>query len=203
MTTKVLRHFLVACFALGGASFAHADISVTPIFNSSNQAQPPDTTDYEGNFYDFSSTFPPNPLSIGVFNFAIPTGEYVTGATISGTFGDQNIPVTSLTSLYVLNGTINVGACESYSSPCAAGTINGSLVTWSHTFNAIQLQNLAPDFAAGSLDFTAVQNSFGAVVVGTPTLDIHLSRLAQTPEPSYMVALAGGLLALVAIRRRK
>jgi hypothetical protein len=199
MTIKPLRHFLVACFALGWASFAHADIVVAPNFASSNQAQPPDTTDYEGNFYDFSSTFPPDPISIGAFTFTIPVGDYVTGATISGTFGDQNVPVTALTDLFVLNGTIEVGACDSTSDPCAAGTIDGSLVPWSYTFDGAELQNLAPDFAAGSLDFTAVQNSFGAVIVGTPVLDI---QVAPVPEPSS-VALAGGLLAVLGWSRRK
>jgi len=56
-----LRHFLLPCFALGGVSFAYAHIIVAPIFDPSNQAAPPDTTDYEGNYYDFSSTFPPDP----------------------------------------------------------------------------------------------------------------------------------------------
>lgn len=200
MTIKPLRHFLVACLAFGWASFAHADIVVTPNFSSSNQAQPPDTTDYEGNFYDFSSTFPPNPISIGAFAFTIPVGDHVTGATISGTFGDQNVPVTALTDLYVLNGTINVAGCDSFTAPCAAGTLDGSLVPWSHTFNGAELANLAPDFAAGSLDFTAVQNSFGAVIVGTPSLDI---QVAPAPEPSYAFALAGGLLAVLGLRRRK
>ena len=200
MTIKPLRRFLVACLALGWASFAHADIVVAPTFNSSNQAQPPDTTDYEGIFYDFVSTFPPNPISIGAFTFTIPAGDYVTGATISGTFGDQNIPVTALTDLAVLHGTINVGGCDSTSDPCAAGTINGSLVPWSHTFDAAELTSLASDFAGGSIDFTAVQSSFGAVVVGTPSLDIQVE---QTPEPSTIFTLAGGLLAFAAWRRRK
>jgi hypothetical protein len=200
VTIKPLRHLLVACFALGWASFAHADIVVTPTFASSNQAQLPDVTDYEGSFYDFSSTFPPNPILIGGFNFAIPGWEHVTGATISGTFGDQNIPVTALTDLFVLNGTIQVAGCDSTSAPCAAGTLDGSLAPWSHTFNGSELASLAPDFAAGSLDFTAVQNSFGAVIVGTPSLDI---QVAPTPEPSYPFVLAGGLIAVLGWRRRK
>ena len=199
MTKKTLRHFLVACFSLGWASIAHADIFVTPTFNTSNQVQPPDTTDYEGAFYDFSSTFPPDPILIGTFNFTIPAGFYATGATISGTFGDQNIPVTALTDLFV-NGTVEVGGCDSVGDPCASGTINGSLVPWSRTFDAAQLGFPGPGFAAGSLDFSAVQNSFGAVIVGTPVLDIEV---AQTPEPSYLFAVPGGMLAMAALRRRR
>jgi hypothetical protein len=185
---------------LGFASLAQADINVTPAFDSSNQAVSPDTTDYEGVFYDFSTSHPSNPISIGTFDFAIPAGDYVTGATISGTFGDQNIPVTALTDLAVLNGTISVGGCDSFSDACAAGTIDGSLVPWSHTFDSTELLSLAPDFAAGSLDFTAVQNSFGAVIVGAPVLDLQVA----VPEPSGIFVLASGLLAaLVGLRRRK
>lgn len=203
MPMKPLRLFLLACLALGCASLAQADIDiiVAPTFDSSDQAlldTPPDTTDYEGNFYDFISTFPPDPITIGTFDFTIPTGKYVTGATISGTFGDQNIPVTALTDLFVLNGTIQVAACDSVTDPCAAGTIDGSLVSWSYTFTASDLNNLAADFAAGSIDFTAVQNSFGAVIVGTPSLDLQVA-----PEPASIFTLAGVLLAFATWRRRK
>jgi hypothetical protein len=200
VTIKPLRHFILAGFALGCASLAHADLIVTPTFDSSNQAAPPDTSDYEGNFYDFFSTFPPPSITIGTFDFTIPTGDVVTGATISGTFGDVNLLVTAVTDLFVDGGTINVGSCASTSDPCAAGTLDDSLVPWSHTFTPTELSELASDFAAGSIDFTAVQSSFGSVVVGDPSLDI---QLAQTPEPSSIFTLAGGLLAFAAWRRRK
>jgi hypothetical protein len=201
---KRFRPFSLACLALGCASFAQAnDIIVTPTFSSSNQALPPDTSDYEGNFYDFSSTFPPSSISIGNFIFTIPTGVHVISATISGTFGDVNNSATALADLYVLNGGIEVGECDSSMGgtvfpPCATGTVNGSLVPWSYTFTAANLSSLASDFSAGSLDFTAVQNGFGSVIVGTPVLDIAVS-----PEPGSIFTLAGGLFALVGLRRRK
>lgn len=197
MNIRPLQLFLIACFALGCASFAHAEtIVVTPTFDASNQAAPPDTTDYEGQFFD--GTAAPYPITIGAFDFTIPAGDQVVGATISGTFGDVNIPVTALTDLYVDSGSIQVAGCDDPSAPCAAGTVDGSLVPWSYTFTPTQLSELSSDFAAGSLDFTAVQNSFGAVVVGTPTLDLQVA-----PEPSYIFPLAGGLLALITWRRRK
>ena len=109
MTLKPLRRLLLAGFALGFASFAQAGtVMVAPNFNASNQAQAPDTIDYEGVYYDFSSTFPPDPISIGAFSFTIPTGDYVTGASISGTFGDVNQSTTALTDLFVRNGGIEV-----------------------------------------------------------------------------------------------
>lgn len=181
-----------------------ANIVLNPTFDASNQTSPPDTTDYEGIFYDGSTTFPPASTTIGSFNFTpIPAGATVLGATISGTFGDVNFPVTALTDLFVLGGGIEVGACDlnpdSSFPACEAGTDDGSLVSWSHTFNSTELGELATDLASGSIDFTAVQNMpFGAIVVGSPTLDIQV-----TPEPSTLITLAGGLVALAAFRRRK
>ena len=194
MTRNILLTFTLAtALGLGLTASAKADIIVAPVFDPSNQAAPPDTTDYEGNFYDFSSTFPPNPITIGTFTFSIPTGEVITGATISGTFGDPNLGFTSLTDLFVDGGTIEVGNCDSTSDPCAIG---GSPVPWSHSFTTAELG----DLAAGFFDFTAVQNSFGEVIVGSPSLDI---QVAQTPEPSSIFTMAGGLLAFAAWRRRK
>lgn len=201
-TIRLLRLFLLVCFALGFSSFARADVTIVvpPTFSSSNQAQPPDTTDYEGSFYDFSSTFPPANIAIGSFEFTIPTGYYVTGGTMSGTFGDVNYSTTALTDLYVFNGGIEVGECDSVTAPCAAGTVDGSLVSWSYTFDTTDLSSLASDFSSGSLDFTAVQNSFGSVIVGTPSLELEL---APTPEPPTIFTMAGGLLAIGALLRRK
>ncbi|HEY3827437.1 MAG TPA: hypothetical protein VGL82_22950 [Bryobacteraceae bacterium] len=190
---------IFATVFLGLTASARADISVQPTFDASNQAALPDTTDYEGNFFD-DATAPYN-ITIGTFNFTIPTGFAVTGATISGMFGDQNIPCCSaLTDFFVQSGTIKVAGCDSFSDPCATGTLDGSTVPWSYTFSPTDLIDLNSDFASGSLDFTAVQNSFGAVVVGTPTLDI---QVAVTPEPAYILPLAGGLLAIAALRRRR
>jgi hypothetical protein len=196
VTIKPLRHFLLACLALGWASLAQADIIVAPTFDPSNQVAPPDTTDYEGSFFD--GTAAPYDINIGTFNFSIPVGNRVVGATISGTFGDVNIPTSAVADLFVDAGNINVGGCDSTSDPCFAGTSDGSLVSWSHTFSGAELSELASDFASGSLDFTAVQNSFGVLVVGTPSLDIQ-----TVPEPSSIFILTGGLLAFAALRRRK
>ncbi len=198
--TKQTIAALILCAgaAIGLTTPARAgDILVTPTFDSSNQTAPPDTTDYEGNFYD--GTQAPYDLTIGTFDFTIPTGESVIGATISGTFGDQNGDTgTALADLFVLGGTIQVGECDLEADgvtypPCAT-----SNEPWSYTFSSTDLGNLATDFSTGSLDFTAIQNGFGSLIVGDPTLDIQV-----TPEPASIFTLAGGLLAFAAFRRRK
>lgn len=196
--TKLLRPFLLACFALGCAPFAQADLVLTPTFSASasNTAPSGDTSDYEGVFYDGVSTFPPASISIGTFSFTIPAGESVAGATISGTFGDVNIPTTTLTDLYV--DGIDVAGCDSFDADCATGDNYPSLVSWSHTFTGSELTSLASDFSAGTLDFTAVQNfPFGEIVVGTPVLTID-----AVPEPGSILTLAT-VLAFAALGLRK
>ncbi len=54
---------LATALGLGLTASAKADVIVAPTFDPSNQAALPDTTDYEGNFYDFSSTFRSGPSS--------------------------------------------------------------------------------------------------------------------------------------------
>lgn len=201
MTTRPLRHPLLACLVLGCASFARAStVPTTVTFDASDQTT--DGTDYEGEFFDGSAA--PYDITIGAFDFTIPTGDVVTGATISGTFGDVNYSSSALADLFVDDGNIQVAGCDLNSDgsypACFTGTVDGSLVSWSYTFTGAQLSELASDFAAGSIDFTAVQNSFGSLVVGDPTLQI---QVAQTPEPSSLFTLAGGLLAIIAWRRRK
>jgi hypothetical protein len=192
VTLKPLPHVVLASLVLACASLAHADIIVTPTFDSSNQAAPPDTTDYEGPFDDGASAV--EHITIGAFDFTIPSDDVITGATIYGTFGDVNSSTTALADLFVDSGSIPVAGCDSFSAPCFAGTVDGSLVPWSYTFTGSQLSALT----GGSLDFTAVQKSFGILVVGTPTLDLQV-----VPEPSFIFPLAGGLLAIAGWRRRK
>jgi hypothetical protein len=207
--TTVAALILSAALFVGLSAPANAGTIIAgATFSASNQAAPPDTSDYEGIFYDGSSTFPPPSISIGAFHFTIPTGDSVTSATVSGTFGDVNIPVTGLADLFVLGGTIKVGGCDinpdSSYPPCATGTVDGSLVPWSYTFSNTDLSKLAADFSGGSIDFIAVQNSpFGAVVVGDPILDIQVASVQATPEPATIFTLAGGLVVIAAFRRRK
>src|SRR5580704_2019334 len=66
--------FLSTVVSLGVSATATAStIVVSPTFAASNQS--PDTIDYEGIFYDFSSTFPPASIAIATFDFTIPKGD--------------------------------------------------------------------------------------------------------------------------------
>jgi hypothetical protein len=69
--------FLSTVVSLGVSATATAStIVVSPTFAASNQTASPDTADYEGIFYDFSSTFPPASIAIATFDFTIPKSVF-------------------------------------------------------------------------------------------------------------------------------
>jgi len=147
--------------------------------------------------FDFNSAdYPLSSVLIGDFTFAIPTGQTVLGATISGTFGNNDVsPNTALSDYFVDNGAINVASCDDPAANCFTGG-TGEPTPWSHTFSAAELGSLSAAFASGTLDFTAVQNFAVSVATGTTTLSISI-----TPEPATIFILCGGLAGIACLRR--
>jgi hypothetical protein len=152
--------------------------------------------------YDGTASFGPFPstLAIGDFTFSIPTGYTVIGATISGTFGNNDVPGTTDTSapadLFVDGGTIEVAECDdalSFTAACDAGS---SPTAWSYIFTPSDLSNLGPEFAAGSVDLSAIQNDVFAVNLGSLTLDIQ-----AVPEPNTLLLLGSAMAAFALLRR--
>lgn len=159
---------------------------------------------------DYSGDYPLPAANLGDFTFSLPANFVVGSATISGTFGNGDIPgTTNVTadSDYFVDGTaIEVATCDTPNilttgTPtlsCDAGSSTGDPTPWVYQFTASDLGTLAPEFAAGTLDFNVVQNYYGAVETGTITLDI-----SPTPEPATFSAIALGLAGLSLLRRRK
>jgi hypothetical protein len=171
---------LASALVLGFSPRAHADIIAT-------------LPNYDGtlSFGPF-----PAPISIGDFAFSIPAGQSVVGATISGTFGNNDVPGTTTTSapadLFVDSGAIEVAACDdslTFTEPCDASS---APTAWSYTFTSSDLSTLSADFASGSLDLSAVQNDLFAVNAGSLTLDIAVS-----PEPNGLWLSGTGMIGLM------
>lgn len=152
--------------------------------------------EFSGNFEDPSDpsiTYPLPSITIGDFTYTIPTGITILGATISGTFGNDDVAnTTALSDYFVDGGTIKVAGCDSTSAPCFNNDINLPPTPWTYTFTKAQLSALS----SGSLDFTVVQTGPFSIQTGPTELDILVS-----PEPASILLFGCGLAA-IAFRRR-
>lgn len=155
--------------------------TLNPITSTINEFDGPDSTGF---------TYPQPALLIGTFSYTIPTGDYITGASVAGFFGTSAAPTTALENLYVAG--INVANCSSTSDPCFTAQ---NQTAWSYTFTTEQLESLA----GGSAAYTVVQTGDFFVESGSTTLTINV---APTPEPATFVLIAGGLAVLPFVRRK-
>jgi hypothetical protein len=206
MLKRALPTILFASvLTLGASSSAKAGdiIQTLPDFGSTDS-------------YDFDTTFPTPGVSttVGTYTFTIPTGNFVTGITISGFFGSELYGVNTALSDYYLGyagdeTAVEVANCDSASLNCYSGQ-EGPYAWGPVTLTQAQIADLAPALANGSLDFTYTWDSttppisFGSgyldqyVNVGPATIDIST---APTPEPATVLFCFSGLAALAAVRR--
>ncbi len=153
----------------------------------------------------FSGTNSPGPfpgpvLTVGTFTFTIPTGQVITSATLSGTFGNSVADTSASVSLF-LDGRF-VGQCGNLnndpSAPC-------NVLPGPDPFTF----NIAPAnfsvLADGSAVFTVQQLGVGFIRLGQTTLTINTqSAAAAVPEPTTMILLGTGLAGVAAkVRRRR
>lgn len=152
--------------------------------------------------FDFNAgDYPLAPVTIGDFLFSIPANQVVTGATISGTFGNNDVSSnTALSDYFVNSGVIEVASCDDPTANCFSGQ-TGVPTPWSYTFTANDLKNLSAAFSSGSLDFSVVQNFAISVQTGVTTLTIDTAA-STAPEPSTFFVIGGGLVVLGCLRRR-
>jgi hypothetical protein len=196
---------LCACAAIGLATPAHAD----DIIANTGSYDSPDG-------YDYSTTTPPAGYQlIGTFDFTIPAGVNAANITISGSFGNGDVPNTALSDYYLgyagNETAVEVAACDSISANCYSG--QEGPYTWTATLTQTEIAGLAPALADGSIDFTYTWDSSPPaqpisdflsptgyddqyVYTGAATLDI-----TPTPEPATVLFCFSGLAGLAAFRR--
>ena len=174
---------LFACAASAGAQTITGTVDTSAANSSTNQSS--DGTTY----YDapYGGTFPAAPVVVGAFDFTVPSGSVVSGATISGNFGSNVLGSgTSAVDLFV--NSVEVASCDSV---CAAATQSND-VAWSFTFTASQLGA----FAGGS----AVQQDGSQIVLDPTSVALTLSAV---PEPAGLpMLLLGAPLIALGLRRR-
>ena len=94
--------------------------------------------------------YPLTPVLIGAFSFTIPTGESVIGGTISGTFGNDDVPDTTESTApsdyYIDNNTIEVASCDDSLTGAACDT-SSAPTSWSYTLTASDLSNLSAELS--------------------------------------------------------
>jgi hypothetical protein len=203
MIKRALLTLIIAtAFGLGLTSSAKADVIAT--IGPFDEAP------------DFSGVYPLAEVNLGTFSFSIPLGFVISSATISGTFGDEDVPgtteITADSDYYVDGTAVHVASCDSpnvvtlgLSLACDGGNNPADTPTpWSYTFTAANLSAISGNLASGSLDFNEIQNYYGAVNAGTVTLDIAGAvATATTPEPGTICIVSLGLAGIALLRRRK
>lgn len=173
---------------------------------------PPPIASYDGAGYDFTTpaTTPPSHTTIGEFSFTIPTGNLVTGVTVSGSYGNGDSPTTALADFFInYNGAgapVEVAPCDDPAADCFSDS-NGP-TSWTYTFTPADLASVQPQLSKGTLDFSFTMDAppFTApgfdwtVYAGQTTLDL---TVAGTPEPATVFFCLGGLAALALLRRAR
>ena len=117
---------------------------------------------YNGAFLP-AGPFPQPAVTVGTFTYAVPAGEVIVGAMISGHFGNSVLPNSSGVDVF-LNGVL-VGRCVRL-----AACYVGAGASWSHTFSSSEARSL---LGSGSAVLTAVQTSESVIRLAPTTLTIQ------------------------------
>lgn len=149
------------------------------------------SAEYNGAFVPPTATFPRPETTIWTYNYTVPAGQVVTGATVQGFFGNSTCNTTAPVDLY-LDG-VRIAQCVA-GAPCTgAGGATGP-VPFSYSFSTFAV------FTDGRAVLSIVQTGPGAVRLGQTSLTLQTSPV---PEPATMFLLGTGLASAAAIMRRR
>ena len=141
-----------------------------------------------GPAFTVSGPFPQPPLNVATRTFAIPSGERVVSASISGYWGSSGDPNSTAGVVVSVDG-VEVARCVKPDPSCWTG--DAGQRSWSHVFTAQEMLVLND----GAATMSALQTSDERIRLGVSTL---LIETAQPPVvPTLSPAGLGALLTLM------
>ena len=182
----------IAAVVLFAAAASSQAATITGTVDTS-AASSPTNQSADGTTYfnaPYSGAFPAAPVTVGAFDFAVPAGSFVSGATVSGDFGSDALGSGTAEVDLFLNA-VEVASCD-------AGCANASQsadVAWSFTFTPAELAS----FASGTAVLTAVQQGVSQIVLDPTTVTLDVTAV---PEPGSLPMMLG-VLPLIAFGLRR
>lgn len=187
---RTARRIAAAVLFAAAASSQAATITGTV---DTSAASSPTNQSADGTTYfnaPYSGAFPAPAVTVGEFDFAVPAGSFVSGATVSGDFGSDALGSGTAEVDLFLNA-VEVASCD-------AGCANASQsadVAWSFTFTPAELAS----FANGTAVLTAVQQGVSQIVLDPTTVTLDVTAV---PEPGSLPMMLG-VLPLIAFGLRR
>lgn len=180
-----------------GSTSRRTGVAVLCVWSISTPAFAGIITSTLPDFHFGGTTFPSAPQNVGTFSYSIPTGETISAATVSGTWGNSNVRTSAPNRLFVEG--IEVASCDSSGSTGAGGLpcVSNYSINWSFDFAPADFVLLDDGLAL----MTAIQDNLYNIFLSNLQLSITTTSSA-VPEPSTLALIAIGLAGIGSARKR-
>jgi hypothetical protein len=189
MTSKT--RMIAAAIVFAAAASAQAATTINGTIDTSAAFSPTNQSADGSTYYNAPAmSFPAAPVTIGEFDFSLPTGHGIASLSLSGNFGSDALGSATAPVDLFLNG-VAVARCD---AACAQASELAD-VAWSYSFSSADLAALAN----GKAVLTAVQQGPSQIVLDPTSLS---AEIAPVPEPETWALMLGGLPIVAFLRRR-